>query len=444
MKPTRKTLVKLAAVAEILDEAGMFADADMVDEFIKQATNEPDIQKVAGMWANFVSRLGGWARQLLFREYRGLYRKAKTAQEELKKEATAYLRQAQDWVSTTKELKKTLKRHQMQEWHKGVSSILSGMKVDTAPVLGPYDEQYGELIKRVLKIAPKELPQRQPPRPSDATLAPEAPEASPEAPAPEEPETAPEEAAPVPEATPPAVPEAPPEAAPPAAEPPPPPPVAEEPAIPAEEPVAEEPVAEEPVTEEPVTEEPTETPEAAPPAAPQEELEAPEGWRYEVLGKSKSRRDPAGHKWQWLVSDDNNRIRIPKKDLEDVSTGRGKILRGGAEGEENKYRPTGPANLTLRRLMGYTYWAAEADPDDPDMTILTRTDEEVPAPISLPHRRAPVEQAEKLKGLRDESALRINRIVAIGMEGLEGKSDEERLADAAAELFGRMESELEQ
>lgn len=410
MRPTREALIRLAAAAEILDEAGMFADADLVDEFLKNAMSEPDIEKVAGMWANFVSRLGGWARQLLFKEYRDLYRRAKAAQEELQREADAYLRQAQGWVQDARELKKTLKRHQMQEWRQTAGSLLSSMRADIAPVLGPYDEQHGAMIAKVLKIAPQELPQRQPPRPGGE---PAAPPAVPEEAAP----AVPEEATPAPSAAPAEEVQAPaapvPEEAPSAPEAPTPPEAA-------------------PPVEPPVPETPSE---GAPP--PAERAPAAPGWRKERFGRTRSRRDPGGYIWEWEVSEDNSRIRLPKRDLADVSQGRGMILRGD---EEGKYRTTGPVSRKLKELMGGMYWRAEDDPSDANMAILVRTDEEVPPVLRPP----PVGQAERLKGLRGESADRLERIVAIAEIGPEGKTDEQRLADEAARLFGRMESEEEQ
>lgn len=413
---THDALIKLAQAAQILDEAGLYQDADLADEFLKKAMAEPDIEKVAGMWANFVSRLGGWARQLLFKEYRELYRRAKTAQAELQRETEAYLDQARNWVQTAKDLKKTLKRHELQEWRKATADLLTTMRAEPSAVLGPYDEQYGEMIARVLKVAPQKLPQRQPPRPGGGPAEPSTPPAAPAVPEAEAP--APSEETPTPEAETPAG--VAPEAAPPAAPP---------------ESAPEE-VAPENVSEETP---PEAVPESQAPAKPEEapeEAAAPvpaEGWRVERFGRSRKH----GWEWQWEVSEDNNRIRLPKAQLLAAAAGQGKILHN----RDDLYRPTyGTASLKLQRLMGdTTWWRAEDDPTDPNMVILTRTKEE----IKPQHRiyPAPTAQAKNLRKLRDESSLRLKRLVAIAEAGFDSKSDEERLADAAAELFGRLEAE---
>jgi hypothetical protein len=419
MTPTRDALVKLAHAAQILDEAGLYKDADLVDEFVKQAMAEPDMEKVAGMWANFVSRLGGWARQLLFREYRDLYRRAKAAQDELQRETQAYLEQAKGWVQDAKGLKKTLKRHNMQEWRQQTGELLNAMRVDPAGVLGPYDEQYGQMIARVLKIAPQKLPQRQPPRPGGepSSEAPEAPE-TPETPAEPSPAAPAAEAVPAPSAP-------------------------EQPETVAPEAVAPETAPEAPgETPEAVPEAPGTAPETIPgsPEAPSEAPETPaepaEGWRVERFGRSRKH----GWEWQWEVSDDNNRIRLPKAQLLAAAAGQGKILHN----RDDMYRPTyGTASLKLKTLMGDTWWRAEDDPNDPNMSILTRTEDEIEPPHRI-GRQPPTEQAERLRGLREESSERFSRLTAIAKMSLAGKTDEERLADAAAELFGRLEAEEEQ
>jgi hypothetical protein len=104
--------------------------------------------------------------------------------------------------------------------------------------------------------------------------------------------------------------------------------------------------------------------------------------------------------------------------------------------------------------MGTVYWKAEPDPENPDFVILTKTDSAVEDQwrvvlerrIEMARRREALrQQAKKLKGLRGEaSTRRLARIMAIAEQEPEVKTDEQRVADAAAELIGRMESELEQ
>lgn len=398
-----EVLGRLAQAAQILDQAGLYKDANLVDQFLKHAAAESDMMKVAGMWASFVSRLGGWARQLLFREYRALYQRAKEAQQALAQEIAEHRALVENWATKEKELRGALKRHNLQEWRGDMAGLLSEMRISPERVIQPYDEQHGNMMAQVLKIAPQELPQRNVPESlSGATVQP------PTAPVGEG--VAPEESVEAPPA------ETAGAAAPPAASPE------------AEAPIAPGPEAE--VPKAPEAPEASETPEA--PEATKPEMPAPpEGWREERFGRSRKH----GWEWQWQVSEDNDRIRLPKVQLAAAATGQGKILHR----RDDLYRPTyGTASLKLKSLMGDNYWRAESDPTDPSMAILLRTEETVEPPLGM--RPAPVQQAEKLRKLRGESVARMWRIADIA-EAVANKTDEERLADTAAGMIGRLEAE---
>lgn len=419
------TLAKLATMAQLLDDAGLYDDATILDEALA-TFGDSGIRKEAGMWKNILSRLSGWARKVLFKEYRDMYQAAKETQERI----DARLKQLEQ---DNKKLKKQLSLHQLPTWHDSVTALLSGIAAPSVnEALATYDEQLAKMTARLLKLTPKKEPKKSiipPLMPEDKE-----PSEKTEKPPDKEIKKAPDkeiEKALEPEA--PSAPE----------------PVLEEPipltkvkkpgiAVPPEpvsEPVPPEPISE-PAPPKP-TSEPAPEPTAAPAAPP------PAGWRKERFGKSGKH----GWDWEWEVSDDNNRMRLPKTTLALISSGRQKVIHG----RSGKYYPTGlglragrgaTSSQKLRDLMGHTYWVAESDPSDPNMVILVRTDEDVPPPLSM--RQEPTGQAEKLKELgKRSSAERMGYLMAVAAGELfdDEPSEEERLDRAAQALLESFEQE---
>lgn len=379
---------KIAAMAQFLDDMGLHDDATVMDELLEAAA-DPGLRKEAGLWENILARLSGFARKVLFKEYRQMYNAAKASQEK----ADTRLEELQ---AINKELKEKLSRHMLPDWREGIATLLPAVGMAEDETLGPYDELHAKMTARLLKLAPKAKKEEGPKEPAVPPLMPEEKEegkeatrsletAIEEALAPKEPAGTPEEPIPLttvkrrPEPAPAPTPEAPPA---------PPPP-------------------------------------APPPAAAAEPLP---GWRKERFGSSGKH----GWEWEWEVSPEGNKLRLPKTQLDAASSGKGKILHRQGE----KYRPTGgTSSRKLRTLMGDTYWQREDDPSNPGMAILVRTEETVLPPLST--RPEPTGQAEKLKELGKSSSERMGRLVALAAALGDEPTDEEKLEEAARALLAQ-------
>jgi hypothetical protein len=373
-----------------------------MDELL-EAAMESSLHKEAGIWKNVLSRLSGWARKVLFREYRTMYEAAKEAQGIL----DGKIRGLQ---ATNVSLKKMLAHHELPDWREGAGTLLADMGQKESDLLSIYDAGLAKMTARLLKLTPKD---KAPKKPIVPALLPEdkqekeqeqklpekaveeapkptekpSPLGTPEDPIPLTTVKKPAPKTPAPEVIPP------PEPPPAAVEPPPPPP-------------------------------PTPTPTAVEPLA---------GWKKERFGSSGKH----GWEWEWEVSPDGNKLRLPTSQLAAASSGKGKILHG----RDGRYRPTGgTSSLKLRKLMGSTYWEEEDDPSAPGMSILVRTEDTVPLPLSM--RQEPAEQAKKLKDLGKSSAERMECLIALAADLIgEEVTDEEKLEEAAQALLGQFEEE---
>jgi hypothetical protein len=467
MNPSNIALSKLVAIAQILDDIGMYRDADTIDEFIETAHTSPGILKEAGMWANFVSRLGGWARKIVSGQYRELHRAARKAQSEMEKEISEFQSMIDGWKTTGKGLKKSLSLHDMKAWRDGVASLLSEMRIPEERVTAPYDEQHRTMMEWVLKVAPEELPKseekkedkEEPSAPSEfkmPSVSEEAPEVTPEAfePPKDDEVTAPvikpvepeeeEVTAPVVkptvepeeiEITPSMIEEE--EEVTPKVMPEPSVPIEskeEAPIVPEVIPEPSAPVEPEPAKpEEKVPAEPVKPKKPEDISAPEEVFsdELPEKWDPQKFGRSKKR----GFEWEWLVSKDKDKVILPHNQLNVAAAGRGKIFHR----RDDLYRTTyGTASLKLKTLFDNHWWKAYVHPTDYNMTVLVKTDEKVERPLRVGSLDSTLFLGSER--LQDKSFERFKRIISIAKEW-EGKTDEERLADAAVNLFGIFEAE---
>lgn len=145
-------LAKLASAARILDEAGLYEDACAIDDLLEAVAKAGDarILKEAGMWTNFLARLSGGARRLLFREYRQAYRNARDAQAQLENRLSQLASQA-------KALRRQLKLHDLQGWRSGLAGLVSDVSIPDFDALTRYDQQYGRMLQQVFK---HQLPQQ--------------------------------------------------------------------------------------------------------------------------------------------------------------------------------------------------------------------------------------------------------------------------------------------
>ena len=146
------TLAKLASAARILDEAGMYEDACAIDDLLEAVAKAGDVGflKEAGMWTNFLARLSGGARRLLFREYRQAYSNAKDAQAQLENRIAQLATQA-------KALRGQLKLHDLQGWRTGLAGVVSDVSVPDFDALTRYDQQYNSMLRQVFK---NQMPQQ--------------------------------------------------------------------------------------------------------------------------------------------------------------------------------------------------------------------------------------------------------------------------------------------
>jgi len=382
------TFAKIAAMAQLLDDHGLHDDATVMDEVLEAAAF-PGILKEAGLWKNILSRLSGWARKVLFSEYREMYDMAEEAQNALDERIEAL----QD---ANKELKAMLSRHELPEWRKNIATIIAGVGENADEVMSDYDSLHAKMTARLLKLAPAAKKREK--KPTTPALLPKEEGEKEE---PKSPEKAIEETL-----------------------------VPEKPAEPTS--IPEEPIPLTEVKKKPTPEAP---PEPAPAPKPTLAPVAPlPNWKKERFGTSGKH----GWEWEWEVSPDNNQLRLLKSQLAAASSGKGKVLHRHGD----KYRPTGgTSSIKLRKLMGGTFWEMDDDPSDPNMVILTRTEEVVPFPLSM--RQEPVEQAKKLKELGKSSKERMNRLVtiAVGRSAGEEMSEEEKLDVAAEALLEGFESE---
>jgi hypothetical protein len=388
---------KIAAMAQLLDDIGLHDDATVMDELL-EAAMEPGLHKEAGMWQAILSRLSGWARKVLFTEYRQMYEAAKSSQEK----ASARLKELQD---VNDELKEMLARHMLPDWRDGMTALLPAMSMSVDKILSIYDEQHAKMTARLLKLTPKakkEEGKKEAPEPIIPPLMPkEEKEEKKETPL----ETAVEKAL-KPTETPAGTPEDP---------------------IPL---TTKKPSPATPAPEAPAPEAVPPTPPLPPPPPVAEPLA---GWKKERFGSSGKH----GWEWEWEISPDGNKLRLPTSQLAAASSGKGKILHG----RDGRYRPTGgTSSLKLRKLMGGVFWEEEDDPSAPGMSILVRTEDAVPPPLSI--RQEPVEQTKKLKDLGKTSAERMECLIALATDLIgEEVTDEEKLEEAAQVLLRQFEAE---
>jgi hypothetical protein len=377
MEKATDVLSRMAAIAQLLEDNGLYAEAAQFDTVLEDIVSDKMLQKEAGIWHAIFSRLSGWSKRLLFKEYREVYNSAKICQNIINKR----LDKLQD---VNAELKEMFARHLMDDWRSGIGTLFNvlNMPQDT---LEEYDNQISVLTAKLMSLVPeeekkeikKELMETQ------SGVKKEVSKTKPEVKKPVEvSEVQPEIKVPI------EVPE-----------------VKQE--IKKEVPIS--PVASQPKISEPLF-----------------------GWKTERFGSSGKH----GWEWEWEVSPDQSKLRIPKNQLTAASAGKGKILHT----IDGKYRPTGgTSSIKLRKLMGEVFWRITSDPLDSNMVILEKTDEVVPFPLTT--LRTPMEQVEKLKEMEKSSQARLYKLLSFA--DIEN-SDENKLDEAAKLLLKGFEEEGEE
>jgi len=118
-------LAKLASMSHFLDDAGLYADADIIDATIKRIASKPgnlEMLKEAGFWRNIMKRISGRARRILEKSYRNMYSRALESQKQMEVGLQSMLEKA-------KELRKPLKLYDIGGWQRGVASVLTGVNI---------------------------------------------------------------------------------------------------------------------------------------------------------------------------------------------------------------------------------------------------------------------------------------------------------------------------
>ncbi len=137
---------EVAIIATMLDEAGYYADAALMDEFIKTASqHSDDLEKCAGLWSGIWKRLGGWAKKVFFKEYKELHKIAKEANEKI----SDRMKEAR---SLWKEAGKDFKTYELVSWREKILRL----PVYTKDLMVDYEEAFGRLVAFTYKLQDKE------------------------------------------------------------------------------------------------------------------------------------------------------------------------------------------------------------------------------------------------------------------------------------------------
>lgn len=150
--PEVPSIVEAGLIADILDEAGLFEDAELMDQFIKSASlYKDDLIKQAGLWSAIWNRLGGLTKRLFFKEYRQLYSKAKEAQEKLQERIDKI-------EDDFKQAKKLFNNYDLVGWREAVLA----MPVDADDVMADFEDAFGRLVAFTFKLQEKEnIPEKE-------------------------------------------------------------------------------------------------------------------------------------------------------------------------------------------------------------------------------------------------------------------------------------------
>jgi len=129
-------------IADILDEAGFYKDASLMDEFIeKAAQHEDDLIKQAGIFSGIWNRLSGLAKRLFFKEYRQMYRFAKEAN-------AAIGERMSEARKLYKEATRDFKNYELVAWREKVLQL----PVYTKDLMVDYEKAFGRLVAFTYKL----------------------------------------------------------------------------------------------------------------------------------------------------------------------------------------------------------------------------------------------------------------------------------------------------
>lgn len=156
MNDGREIIVRIAAVADLLDSAGMYEDACTLDDILEQVAEDDSgrLVKEAGFWTNVLSRLSGAARKLLFKEYRVWYQYAKQSQDQLESRLS-------EVAARVKDMRRQLKLHDVQGWRQQMTSVLSDISVPDFSALEQFEAQTPNVVKTIYGLKNQQQNQQQ-------------------------------------------------------------------------------------------------------------------------------------------------------------------------------------------------------------------------------------------------------------------------------------------
>jgi hypothetical protein len=132
-------------IADILDEAGYYEDAALIDEFIEKAAQQDgNLIKQAGIFSGIWNRLSGMAKRLFFKEYRQMYKMAKEAHK-------AIGQRMDEARKLYKEANHDFKNYELVAWREKVLQL----PVYTKDLMVDYERAFGRLIAFTYKLQDK-------------------------------------------------------------------------------------------------------------------------------------------------------------------------------------------------------------------------------------------------------------------------------------------------
>jgi len=445
-----RTLQKLAGIADLLDQAGMFEDACAVDSLLEAAALDPGILKEAGIWESLMGKLSGGARRVLNREYRASYRHAREAQKQLQDRLS-------ELAAKVKDMGKQIWRHDLKAWRNEMMALPLAQDL---PAFQQFEQSLPDLIRAIYNEArkpegkPGEKPEEKPGEggvpgvipPEHFTGEPSAAPGAPGAPAGPPPAAPPAPAAPAPAPAPPASAPAAPEPAPPAEE--------EEPALPEEQ--IEQ--MEESLSD---TEKEAIEPEEPEPASPAEEAKSDSTRWTPATFRGRSRTSipievdlSPDHSMMRMKMEDYPRfvmgsgtLSLPHSDAKAI--GQGRPLRdlsltrqtAGESFEQSVVIPNwGTAPIDLIEFMGPYYWDSKKSADG-EHILFVRTNRPLDEMQMMAREQARTKaNISNIERARRGSALRMEAIRKIAEESMmAGEMDEadiEAIDEAARAFLG--------
>lgn len=126
-------------MANLLDDIGLFKQADLLDQYVK-AIKEENIIKQSALW----DRFKGWAKTKLFDEYKELVDRAKEVQ-------TALDGHMEEIATNHKSISKDLKNYQLNDWRLRLYDINQKAK-DINNLTKNFDKTYGRFLQVITNV----------------------------------------------------------------------------------------------------------------------------------------------------------------------------------------------------------------------------------------------------------------------------------------------------